>query len=564
MSMAEPVAVATGNTPNPYRIKVYRPGAKQWWISLGCTAFVLASLPALSSVWNWFSGGPIPSSGTFKLVLGGLFFALLGIHAVINVLRGFPRLTVTPEGIKFESTFGTKWARWNSLDSFMVRTTQFRFSKRHSAIAKIVGPNASRVPLRRKTFSVPDLFQTRIDTMVDEINAERALALGTSESLLTAPLASEAPDALAVGLVVERKLPLLTLALLAVLLAVFVMENQFPVSPGQGFSPSVATLLAMGGLSRAAVLSNGEWYRLFTAPLLHGGIAHIALNGVALLVGGLLLERLVGRLWFFAFFVIGALGGSLLSLAVGPANQVSVGASGALMGMFAALLVGSFRLPAGTPARQRLQVNSLQVLIPSLLPLFSAPSLGHIDYGAHFGGALSGAALAAVLLKFWPQTERFPRLRAAAAAVSILGAILFVASAGIAAGNYPRYNVTLIPSAQIPATDADRLARAAALVAQYPGDPRSHFFFAQALATRGDNVGAERELRTALTAAPPFTLLYGPKLERGIRAFLAAVLLEQGKRDDANEIARPVCAVPAGDANIDNVRKMLTSYHICS
>ena len=247
---------------------------------------------------------------------------------------------------------------------------------------------------------------------------------GTNESHLVSTVASDEP---AVGLA-NFKLPWLTFALLAILIALFALENLFVVTPSVRLTPSSATLLALGGLTRQAAFAGREWFRLFTAPLLHVSPAHLVGNGVALLLGGWLLERLVGRLWFFALFFIAALGGSLMSLAIAPPNIVSVGASGALVGIFAALFVLSFHMPTGTATRIRLQISSLGVLIPSLLPLFSV-SADQMDYGAHFGGALSGTAVAGLLLISWPQTERIPQLQKVAAAVSIIGTILFMASA---------------------------------------------------------------------------------------------------------------------------------------
>jgi rhomboid protease GluP len=341
-----------------------------------------------------------------------------------------------------------------------------------------------------------------------------------------------------------------------------VIENVFAVSPATDLSPSVATLLAMGGLIRKAVLSDGEWYRLFTAPLLHGGVVHILMNGIALLLGGWLLERLVGSLWFFVFFVVGALGGSLMSLGVGPANVVSVGTSGALMGMFAALLIGSFHLPAGTPARQRLQVNSLQVLVPSLLPLFSVPALGKIDYGAHFGGALSGGALAAILLPFWPPEQRFPQLRMVAAGVAVFGAIAFVLSAGIAVANYSKHDVVLIPPAELPRNLADGRARAADLVARYPGDPRSHLLLSDALAGK-DNAGAERELRLALARAQALSPKLGPRPELSVRTSLAVFLDNLHRKDEAKEVARPLCAAPAEDSDTEPLSRTMLNRGLC-
>jgi rhomboid protease GluP len=160
------------------------------------------------------------------------------------------------------------------------------------------------------------------------------------------------------------------------------------------------------------------------------------------------------------------------------------------MGLFAALFVGSFRHASGSDGRVRLQVNSLRVLIPSLLPLFSSTSISHIDYGAHFGGALSGAAMAALLLKHWPQTARLPQLRRVAIGIAAGGGILFAASAGLAIAKYSKYDLTRIPRAELPKTAADRQALAAGLTARYQGDPRSHAAPAEGLRVAGAHIVA--------------------------------------------------------------------------
>jgi hypothetical protein len=85
----------------------------------------------------------------------------------------------------------------------------------------------------------------------------------------------------------------------------------------------------------------------------------------------------------------------------------------------------------------------MRVLIPSLLPFLSRATDIHVDFAAHFGGALAGAALALVLLRLWPETAPIPQARRAAATVAALGLVLFVGSAGIAIGKYPDYKVAL-------------------------------------------------------------------------------------------------------------------------
>ncbi len=227
--------------------------------------------------------------------------------------------------------------------------------------------------------------------------------------------------------------PWVTLAILALLIAVFVAEQLLAVTPtGDEMSPSIETLTALGGLNRTLISAGGEWYRLFTAPLLHADFAHILCNGIALLLVGLFLERLIGRAWFLAVFLVGAVAGSLLSLAFDAPSVISVGASGAIMALFAAGFTSSYHLPEGTRARKRIQSRSLSVLIPSLLPL-ATDSGAHIDYSAHIGGAVAGAAIAGFLLLTWPPTHWQPPFRFAAGIVSVVGvALIGVSLAGVA------------------------------------------------------------------------------------------------------------------------------------
>ena len=406
----------------------------------------LVGLAEFQAFSRWYHGGPVPNPKAFW-VLSCLLLFPLGLVLISNAIRGLPRLTIGPLGLSLQLAFKTKWANWDSVDPFVVKTTVAGRSRRQvkTATSTITGPNASQKP--SKPITIPDHFDSPVEEIAAEINAARASSLGISHidaSVVT--LAEPTPVGLP-GFAV----PWLTFVVLAVLIGVFVLETSFPVTPAVKQAPSIPTLIAMGALDHAAILSRGEWYRLFTAPLLHANFPHLAGNGVALVLGGWLLERLVGRLWFFMFFAVGALSGSLVSLAVQPANLISVGASGALMGMFAGLFVSSFRLGSGHSSRTALQVSSLRILIPSLLPIFSGSTGVRVDYGAHFGGALGGAALALILLGVWPKTAFIPQARRAVAVIATVSLVLFVGSAGIVVDNYAQYKVAPVSPAKIPA-----------------------------------------------------------------------------------------------------------------
>ena len=396
---------------------------------------------------NWLHGGPMPGSDAFWTLSCLLLFPL-GLVLISNAVRGLPRLTIGPQGLSLQLAFKTKWTNWDSVDPFVVKTASAgRFRRQvKRAMAMITGPNAGLK--RTKPILIPDHFDKPIEDIVAEINATRALSLGISHRHDSA-IASAEPTP--VGLP-GFSVPWVTFALLAMLIGVYVLECVFPVTPAVKGGPSLATLVAMGALNHASILVRGEWYRLFTAPLLHANLGHLAGNGVALVLGGWLLERLVGRLWFSVFFAVGALGGSLASLAFEPANLISVGASGALMGMFAGVFVGSFRINSATSSRIGLQVSSLRILVPSLLPVFSHPAGARIDYGAHFGGAVAGAALALVLFQCWPETAFIPQWRRGAAIIAVASLALFVASAGLVTSNFSRYQTPAARQSNPPAT----------------------------------------------------------------------------------------------------------------
>ncbi len=205
--------------------------------------------------------------------------------------------------------------------------------------------------------------------------------------------------------------PALTTALIAVLAAIFLAELGFALGPLSGMlSPNPLTLVALGGIFGPAFAEAQEYWRLFTAPLLHGGALHIGFNGLALWIAGQALEGLLGRAWFFALFAASAVTGAVFSLWLNPANLVSVGASGGIMGLLAAMLVVAQRLPYG-PARTQYRGTALQMLIPALLPLGISIGGAAIDYGAHLGGALAGAGLMGLLLVLWRRDDAVTPLR---------------------------------------------------------------------------------------------------------------------------------------------------------
>lgn len=155
-------------------------------------------------------------------------------------------------------------------------------------------------------------------------------------------------------------------------------------------SPEANRWLFQAFAQANALVSLGEWSRIFTAALLHGGFMHIAFNMYALYLFGPRLEQQVGSPAFSALYVATAGAGGMVSYLFGPLNQVSIGASGAIFGLFGAWMFVAWKM-RGTPGG-RAMFNQLGVLlaINLALPLL----VPRIDWRAHLGGLLGGILIA--------------------------------------------------------------------------------------------------------------------------------------------------------------------------
>jgi membrane associated rhomboid family serine protease len=94
------------------------------------------------------------------------------------------------------------------------------------------------------------------------------------------------------------------------------------------------------GASFGPRTANGEWWRLLTTLFVHSSIVDLLVNLLAFVPLGLLLERIVGPIAFAAVYLTAGLFSSLFSLSVFPV-EVSVGAAGAVAGVYAFLLAVS-------------------------------------------------------------------------------------------------------------------------------------------------------------------------------------------------------------------------------
>ena len=134
----------------------------------------------------------------------------------------------------------------------------------------------------------------------------------------------------------------------------------------------------------------GEWWRGLTAAFLHGGTMHILFNMYFLYIFGPRLERQVGSVAFSGIYLASAAGGSVATYLFGPANSLSVGASGALFGLFGAWLYAAYRQRGSAAGSAMFNQLGAILLINMALPLF----IPNIDWRAHLGGLATGIVVA--------------------------------------------------------------------------------------------------------------------------------------------------------------------------
>lgn len=138
---------------------------------------------------------------------------------------------------------------------------------------------------------------------------------------------------------------------------------------------------------------SNQWYRLFSVALVHDQSStlpfHLAFNMLALYQLGNQIEVLMGRERFLIIFFTSLLTGSLLSSYLASPTSYSIGASGAVFGLFGALAVIGRRI--GADIRGVIGIVVLNFLIGF--------SIGGVDWHAHLGGLIGGALISQALIR---------------------------------------------------------------------------------------------------------------------------------------------------------------------
>ena len=165
--------------------------------------------------------------------------------------------------------------------------------------------------------------------------------------------------------------PVVTITLIAICVVLYIVQQANP-----GFTARYALI--------PFAVEQGQYARLITSAFLHASVLHLGTNMLTLYIVGAPLERVLRPVRYLIVYFLSALGGSLFSVWLSPQFSIGVGASGAIFGLFGALVV--LRRQIGAEA------GALAVLIGlNLVISFTVPN---ISWQAHIGGLVTGALVA--------------------------------------------------------------------------------------------------------------------------------------------------------------------------
>lgn len=207
----------------------------------------------------------------------------------------------------------------------------------------------------------------------------------------------------------KSKKIIVTYAIIAICVLLYILTVAFDYS-----------LLYYGANQGYFVVELQEYYRLFTSIFLHGSLLHLFVNMYSLNILGKQLETFVGKTKFLIIFLLSGLTGSLFSILINGYSTYSVGASGAIFGIAAALIYFGYYY--------RVYLNN--VLIRQLVPVIAFNlALGFmmtgIDNAAHIGG-LIGGYMAASIVGIKEKTDKIERRNSSIAFILLILFLIYI------------------------------------------------------------------------------------------------------------------------------------------
>ncbi len=212
-----------------------------------------------------------------------------------------------------------------------------------------------------------------------------------------------------------------TKVLIGINVALFLAELLFGAVGAMG-GGSTGMLVDMGALVPAYVAVKHEYWRLFTAMWLHGGLLHVAFNMYALYIGGSYLEMIAGKGKYLAIYLVAGVAGNVAVYLLAAPISVTIGASTAIFGIFGALFIYSLHNRDSAVGRALSSMGT--VILINLVITFVVPG---ISWQGHVGGLIGGVLAVEALTWFGRRDLRSPFGPRDVALLAAIVAILVVA-----------------------------------------------------------------------------------------------------------------------------------------
>lgn len=177
----------------------------------------------------------------------------------------------------------------------------------------------------------------------------------------------------------EDKKSIITIALISVNVIMYIITAIFS---GDIIDSDIRALIFLGAKVNE-LISSGEYYRLITAMFLHGGVMHLLLNMYALNALGPFVEKVYGSAKYVIIYFVAGIVSSIFSYMF--SEGISIGASGAIFGLFGAVLIFSLKM------KDRVGKGMLKNIVSVIgINIFIGISIPNIDNLAHLGGLVGG------------------------------------------------------------------------------------------------------------------------------------------------------------------------------
>lgn len=192
-----------------------------------------------------------------------------------------------------------------------------------------------------------------------------------------------APRTIAGGAIPARE-GLVTMVVIVLNVAVFVLTDIARIGPVTEAGAMVAANVMDGSGQVYPGVADGGYWRLLSSAFLHAGLLHILFNMYGLYLFGPYVERSLGMVRFVAAYVTMAVVASVFVYWLSDPRSFTVGASGAVFGLFGLALI--------LLLRSRQDVRGLLVLL-AINAVISTQ--GNISWQGHLGGFVAGCVLGA-------------------------------------------------------------------------------------------------------------------------------------------------------------------------